>query len=95
VIRILHGSKLSLEKDCFSLFDCLMQVQGYIADVGFYSVSVCLDPCEKPLTVNGIRVIKVLQKDIFLIGNAVDLLHKDIVLLEKFIDLPADLSKLI
>ena len=40
-------------------------------------------------------MIEVLQKNILLIRDPVDLLHQNVVILVKFIDLPSDLGKLI
>ena len=92
MVRVLHSAQLAFQKNGLILFQGLIQIYGNIAHIRFHHISVLMDGLQQFFGIDGIFAVQVLQQDILLHADALDLLPQDIVVLEEFVDLPADLG---
>ena len=95
MIGILHGTELTFKEHGLLFLKCFIKIEGYVAEIRFNTLALCLDPVKDRSLIKRIRMIKVHEQSVLDGSYAGDLLFKDIVILIELIDLPSDLGILV
>ena len=91
MIRILHGTKLTLQQDILALVDRVPQILGYVTYVGLYHLLILHQLLIDLVLIESRLMIQILQNHIFLYAYIGDLIAKILFVCEQLADLETDL----